>query len=172
LQLFWKEIKIIELDEKTIQFQLPEPYAPFIDFLAVGLIPEHLLRGVSAGELIDHPLNTEPTGTGPFKFSHFILEGDEIIGVELQAFDNFYNGRPYLDQFIFHLYLDEVEALQAYLDGEVMGIGQVSEDTLDRVLKIPTLNLHSARLPKTYVIFLNLNHPEKTFFEDKLSDAH
>jgi len=168
LQILWEEIKIVELDERTVQFQLPEPFAPFIDFLAIGLIPEHLLRGVSAGELIDHPFNTQPVGTGPFEFSQFILEGDKIVGVQLQAFEDYYDGRPYLDQFIFRFFSDKGTALQAYLAGEVMGIGQVSQDTLDRVLEIPTLNLHSARLPKMYVVFLNLNHPEKTFFDDKL----
>jgi peptide/nickel transport system substrate-binding protein len=167
-QSFWEEIKIVELDERTIQFQLPEPFAPFIDFLSVGLLPEHLLRGVSAGELIDHPFNTEPIGTGPFKFNRFMLNEEKIEGVELQAFDQFYQGRPYLDEFIFHFFPDEATAFQAYLNGEVIGISHVSGAMLDQALEIPTLNLHSARLPKIYVIFLNLNHPQKEFFSEKL----
>jgi peptide/nickel transport system substrate-binding protein len=168
LKQFWEEIKIIELDERTFQFQLPEPFAPFIDFLAIGVLPEHLLRGVSAGELIDHPFNTEPIGTGPFQFNQFILEEDEIVGVQLLAVEEFFEGRPYLDEFIFRFFSDEESAFQAYLEGEVMGIGHVSDTTLDRVLELTTLNLHTARLPKTYVIFLNLHHPEKTFFTEKL----
>jgi len=167
-QSFWEEIKIVDLDERTIQFQLPEPFAPFIDFLSVGLLPEHLLRGVSAGELIDHPFNTEPIGTGPFKFNRFVLNGEKIEGVELQAFNQFYEGRPYLDEFIFHFYPDESTAFQAYLNGEIMGISHVSGAFLDQALEIPTLNLHSARLPKIYIIFLNLNHPQKQFFSEKL----
>ena len=48
LKALWSEIKINRLDERTVQFQLPEPFSPFLDFLTVGLLPEHILRGVSA----------------------------------------------------------------------------------------------------------------------------
>lgn len=168
LKILWSEIKIIRLDDKTIQFQLPEPYSPFIDFLSVGLLPEHLLRGVSAGELIDHPFNVQPVGTGPFKFSRFLIEENSIIGLQLDAFEEFYEGRPYIDQMEFLFFPDEDSALQAYMDGEVMGIGQVSKDLLDRVLEIPDLNVHSARLPKIFMVFINLKDPQNSFFEEKL----
>ncbi len=167
LHEFWQEINIIRLDEKTIQFQLPEPFSPFLDFLSVGLLPEHLLRGVSAGELIEHPFNTQPIGNGPFRFHRFLLEDDTIIGVSLTAFPEFYEGTPYLDQVDFLFFPDEGRALEAYLGDHVQGIGQVSTGILDRVLEIPDLNLHSARLPRMGLVFLNLRHPEKTFFAEK-----
>jgi peptide/nickel transport system substrate-binding protein len=168
LKDLWSEIKINRLDDKTIQFQLPEPFSPFPDFLSVGLLPEHLLRGVSAGELIDHPFHVQPVGTGPFQFSQFLTEENQIIGIRLKAFDDFYGGRPYLNEVEFLFYGDEVQALQAYLNEEVMGIGQVDTAILDQVLEIPDLNLHSARLPEIYLIFLNLKDPELPFFEEKL----
>ena len=168
LKDLWSEIKIHRLDEKTVQFQLPEPFSPFPDFLSIGLLPEHVLRGVSAGELIDHPFNVQPIGTGPFKFAQFLMEENQIIGVRLQAFDDFYEGRPYLDEVEFLFFPDEIQALQAYLNEEVLGIGQIGMDILDRVLDIPELNLHSARLPKMYLIFLNLKDPELPFFQEKL----
>jgi peptide/nickel transport system substrate-binding protein len=168
LKDLWSEIKINRLDDITVQFQLPEPFSPFPDFLSIGLLPEHILRGVSAGDLIDHPFNVQPIGTGPFKFSQFLMEENQIIGVRLQAFDDFYEGRPYLDEVEFLFFPDEAQALQAYLNEEVLGIGQVGIDILDRVLDIPELNLHSARLPEIYLIFLNLKDPELSFFEDKL----
>ncbi|OGO18966.1 MAG: hypothetical protein A2Z14_04945 [Chloroflexi bacterium RBG_16_48_8] len=168
LKTLWNEIKIIRLDDRTLQFQLPEPFSPFLDFLSIGLLPEHLLRGVSAGELIDHPFNVQPIGTGPFEFAQFIMEENKIIGVRLQAFDDYFEGRPYLDQIDFLFYPDESQAFQAYLNEEVMGIDQISIDLLDRVLEIPNLNVHSARLPKFYLIFLNLKDPEHSYFEEKL----
>jgi len=168
LKALWSEIKINRLDDQTVQFQLPEPFSPFLDFLSIGLLPEHELRGVSAGELIDHPFNVQPVGTGPFMFSQFLMEENKIVGIQLRAFDDFYEGRPYLDEIEFLFYPDEDQALQAYLDGEVTGIGQVGMDILDRVLEIPELNVYSARLPKMYVIYLNLKDTEKPYFDEKL----
>jgi peptide/nickel transport system substrate-binding protein len=168
LKDLWSGIKINRLDDKTVQFQLPEPFSPFPDFLSTGLLPEHVLRGVSAGELIDHPFNVQPTGTGPFKFAQFLMEDNQMIGVRLQAYDDFYEGRPYLDEVEFLFFPDEVQALEAYRNEEVLGIGQVGIDILDRVLDIPELNLHSARLPEIYLIFLNLKDQELPFFQEKL----
>ncbi|MGA9534057.1 MAG: ABC transporter substrate-binding protein, partial [Anaerolineales bacterium] len=87
---FWQDIKIVLLDEHTVQFQLPEPYAPFIDFLSIGLLPDHLLRGVDAVDLADHPFNLEPVGTGPFQFDRFLVDGDQITGVSLKSNPEFY----------------------------------------------------------------------------------
>ncbi len=167
LYQLWNEVNMVRLDDKTIQFQLPEPYAPFLDFLSIGLLPDHLLRGVDSAELINHPFNLEPIGNGPFQFARFLLEDDSVIGIELKAFDQFYEGSPYLESIEFYFYLDEGRALQAYLDEEVMGISRVSPAILDQILEHQDLNLHSNRLPRIGTVFLNLNHPEKTFFAEK-----
>lgn len=167
LQRIWQEINFVRLDDRTVQFQLPEPFAPFIDFVSVGLLPDHLLRGVSAQELIDHPFNIEPIGTGPFKFDRFLQEDGEISGIRLLAFEDFFGGRPFLDQFELFFYPDEGRALQAYLSEEVMGIGQVGPGVLDRILDLNNLNLHTSSLPSINMVFLNHNNPEKSFLGEK-----
>lgn len=164
---FWTEIKIVLLDEKTVQFQLPEPYAPFLDFLSVGLLPDHLLRGVAAADLPDHPFNLEPVGTGPFQFERFILDSGEITGVSLVAFDEYYGQPAYLDRVEFRYFPDEIGALRAYRRGEVNAIGRTSPEILPEVLAEPNLNLHSARLPRLALIYINLDHPEKDFLQEK-----
>jgi len=164
----WTQVNIVRLDDRRVQFQLPEPFAPFLDYLAQGLLPDHLLRGVSASELIDHPFNLEPIGSGPFQFSQFLLEGEQIVGVSLSAFEDYYFERPFLERVEFLLFPDESAALQAYEDGEVLGLQQVDISILQQVLDMPSLNLHSARLPRLGIVFLNLKDPEKTFLGDKI----
>ncbi|MEJ2012780.1 MAG: peptide ABC transporter substrate-binding protein [Anaerolineales bacterium] len=167
LHELWTQVNIVRLDDRRVQFQLPEPFAPFLDYLAQGLLPDHLLRGVSASELIDHPFNLEPIGSGPFRFSEFLLDEGQIVGVGLTAFETYYKDRPFLERVEFLLYPDEAAALQAYEDGEVLGLQHVGTGILQQVLELPSLNLHSARLPRQGIVFLNLKNPEKTFLADK-----
>ena len=43
--VLWKDIEVVELDEKVLQFRLPESFAPFPDYLTFGVLPQHLLEG-------------------------------------------------------------------------------------------------------------------------------
>lgn len=167
LRDFWKEVNVIRLNDYTVQFQLPEPYAPFLDYLSVGLLPEHLLRGVSAGDLIDHPFNLHPVGSGPFKLDRFVQQGGRIIGVRLTAFEEYYAQVPFLERIEFNLFPGYDDALQAYYSGEIQGIGDVGASIIDPVLQEANLNLYSLPLPKVTIVFLNNQHPEKDFFAEK-----
>lgn len=166
LRSFWEEIEVIPLDERTIQFRLPEPFAPFLDFLSFGLLPEHLLGDLSPQELIDDDFNLEPVGNGPYRFSELITEQGEIQGVVLSAFEDFYAGAPFIDEVIFTYFTEQEAALQAYLAGEVMGIGQVSEDVLMQALDEPGLNIYTGRLPELTLVYFNLDDPRLTFFQE------
>ena len=58
----WQDIEVEALDEHTLQFRLPEPFAPFLDYLTFGILPEHLLGELSPAEIIDSDFNLQPTG--------------------------------------------------------------------------------------------------------------
>jgi peptide/nickel transport system substrate-binding protein len=130
-------------------------------------LPDHLLRGVSTADLIDHPYSLEPIGTGPFRFERYLIQDDEIRGLSLTAFEDYYGDAPYLDRVEFRYYEDEAAALAAYQAGEVLGISSAGEAILPDVLAIPTLNLHTAPLPRMTLVFLNLKNQERPFFADK-----
>lgn len=163
----WQTINIIRLDERTVQFQLPEAFAPFLDYLATGLLPDHLLRGAQIEDLIDHPFNLEPIGTGPFRFQRFLLEEGQITGVVLEAFGDFYAGRPFLDRLEFRTYLAPQDAVAAYATGEVQGLSTIDSDHFASLLDDPDLNQYTARLPRAGVVFLNLKDQEATFLAEK-----
>ena len=168
LKQLWAEVQIVKLDDKNVQFQLPERFAPFMDYMTVGLLPDHLLRGVDGEALIDHPFNLEPVGSGPFRFEGFQRdESGKVIGVSLTAFEEYVLGSPFLERVEFLFFDDSGEALQAFQDGEVDGIGQVGEEILDLALAQPELNLHTVRSPSTTVVFLNTQHPDKAYLGEK-----
>jgi len=163
----WVQITLTRLDDRTVQFKLPEAFAPFLDYLSLGLLPDHLLRGVSAGDLVDHPINLQPIGTGPFRFTNLEIDNGAIKRVSLAAFDDYYGQPAYLERVDLLFFATQSEALQAYQSGEVQGIAAPSGATLQTLLDDPEMNIYSARLPSAGVVFLNTAHPEKTFLGDK-----
>jgi len=166
IRQFWRQVEINRLDEKTLQFKLPEPFAPFMDYLTFGVLPAHLLGDLTLTEMIDNPFNMQPIGSGPYRFDHLITENGQITGIVLSAFKDYYGQSPYIDQIAFRYYPDAASAYAAYKAGDVGGISNVTLDILPQVLGETGLNTYTTRLPTLTLVLLNLDNPEVTFFQD------
>ncbi len=163
---FWKQIEVIRLDEKTVQFKLPEPYAPFLDYLTFGLLPSHLLGDLSMAELIDNPFNLQPVGSGPYRLDHLITTDGQVTGAVLAAFKDYYPQGAFIDQIAVRYYPDSAAAFAAYKAGDISGIGDVTLDILPEVLKEDGLNIYTTRLPVMSMILMNLGDDQVKFFQD------
>jgi peptide/nickel transport system substrate-binding protein len=166
LRQFWQQVEVNRLDEKTVQFKLPEPFAPFLDYLTFGLLPSHLLGDLTVTELINDPYNLQPVGSGPYRFDHLITEGDQINGVVLSAYKDYYAQGAYIDQVAMRYYPDDEAAYGAYKAGDIAGLADVTQIILPEVLKEQGLDLYTTRLPEMTLLYLNLDDPQVTFFQD------
>ncbi len=162
----WKQVQIKKLNEKTIQFILPEPFAPFLDYLTFGLVPKHILESTPVEQLAAATFNLAPIGTGPYRFQRLIVENGQVTGVELRAFDKYYGRKAFMDQVVFRYYPSAAAALDAYRQGQVLAISQITPDILSQTLAEPTINLYTGRLPELSLVLFNLNNPEVTFLQD------
>jgi peptide/nickel transport system substrate-binding protein len=166
LKQLWQQVQVKRLDDKTLQFRLPEPYSPFMDYLTFGILPEHLLGGFSLAEIIDHPFNLQPVGSGPYRFDQLLVENGQIVGVALRSFEGYYKQPPFIEQFNFRYYQSAEDALAAYRVGDILGISQVPLEILADVLVEPELDMHTGRLPHLTILYLNLDNPQVSFFQD------
>jgi len=167
VQTFWNDVEVNALSETTVQFRLPEPFAPFLDYLTFGVLPQHLLGGFTLEQIIDHPFNLSPVGSGPYQFDRLIVENDEITGVVLTSFQDYYLSKPFIEEIVFRYYPDSVSALNAYREGLVQGLGVVAPEILKEVLAEPDLSLHTGRSPQLTMVFLNLNNPKVPFLQEE-----
>jgi peptide/nickel transport system substrate-binding protein len=162
----WNTVEAEALDDRTLQFRLPEPYAPFMDYLTFGILPRHLLGDLSPAEIVDAQFNLEPVGSGPYRFKGLLAEDDQVNGVILEANRDYYTEPPFIKEFVFRYFPDSTSANAAYESGEVLGVSEITNDVLPAALEAPNLNLYSSRLPRLAMIFLNLDNPEVPFFQD------
>jgi peptide/nickel transport system substrate-binding protein len=166
LRSLWDAIEVVVFDERSMQFQLPEPFSPFLDYLAFGVVPKHLLENQSAEEIINADFNLEPVGSGPFRFEQMVTEDDVIQGVVLHAFDDYYLDRAFIDQVVFRYYGSQEDALEAYREGSIFGISRVNGDVLQEALGEPSLNVYTGRLPQLTLIVFNLDNSAVPFFQE------
>jgi peptide/nickel transport system substrate-binding protein len=163
---FWKQVEVIALDDKTLQFTLPEPFSPFLDYLNIGILPKHLLEGLAPREIIASTFNLQPIGSGPFQFKTLELDAEVISGIELERFDGYYAAKPFLEQLNFRYYPNAQSALDALTNGEVQGVGGIPNEVLQKVLEDENLQLFASRLPRLAMIYLNLDNSKLPFFKE------
>ncbi|MEX1071707.1 MAG: peptide ABC transporter substrate-binding protein [Anaerolineales bacterium] len=168
VRALWQSVEVFVFDEHNIQFRLPSPYAPFMDYLAFGVLPQHLLGEMDAATLLNAPFNLEPIGSGPYQFDELITENDQVTGIVLNAWDNYFLGRPFIDQVVFHYYETSQAAYDAYQQNDVQGISYVDADVLPQALSNPALSLYSARLPRLSIVLLNLDNAAVPFLKETL----
>ncbi len=162
----WTKVEVTRLDETNLKFTIPEPFAPFLDYLTFGVLPKHVLAGVSPEGLVTTEFNIDPIGSGPYQFDHLLLNQGQITGVVLTSFEDYYGKPPFISQVVFRYFPSSSAALDAYNDGEVLGISRITQDVLNEALAQPNLSVYTSRMPQVSMVLLNLNNPEVPFLQE------
>ncbi len=155
----WRTVAITAVNPGTVRMQLSQPFAPFLDYTTIGLLPAHLLQDVSAADLPTTRFSRQPVGTGPF-----ILDELTTDGATLTPNPRYFGPRPYLGTLQFHFYPDHESLLAAFERGEIEGISQVTPELLERARGLQNVELTSAQLAGMTLVLFNTSKPQ---FEDK-----
>ncbi len=157
----WSSVKVEKVDDYAVRFTLSEPFAPFLDYSTVGILPAHLLKQVPVSDLPKSAFNYQPVGTGPFT-----VESVSAKEVRLKSNPAYYGERPRLQSVAFRFFPDVESIWTAYQKRQVDGLGQVPPAALARIQSTPSLRLYSARLAQITMVLLNLQDPELPFFAE------
>lgn len=166
IKKIWTDVEVVVLSDTLLQFKLQEAFTPFIDYLDFGILPKHILGGMTYMEMINSQFNLNPVGSGPYQFDSLIVENNQIKGVILSSNPDYYLEPAFINDFVFRYYADASSAYAAYQEGIVQGISKVSLEILPQVLNNSDLALYSAIEPRFSIILFNLDNSDVSFLQD------
>ncbi|MEM7111841.1 MAG: peptide ABC transporter substrate-binding protein [Chloroflexota bacterium] len=158
LKAIWQSVTITPIDEMTVLFSLAQPYAPFLEATTRGLLPAHLLEGVTAVNLLTHPFNTSPVGTGPF----VVTPGQnwEVNGrLHLTPAPDAWREGTQLDALAFHFYPNFETLHQDFVAGEIQAINQVAPSHLPDIAALTEARLFTTRESRYTTLLFNTEQP-------------
>ncbi len=124
----WQSISAKQVDERTVQFTLPAPYAPFMHALTFPVLPQHSLSEVNPAELREHGYGKSPVTSGPFAMR--ILQNANADGskkvLHLVANSQYHHGAPKLDRFQLYVYPTRDEITKGLKTSEIMATPELS----------------------------------------------
>jgi peptide/nickel transport system substrate-binding protein len=164
---FWQKVQVMSPSRNTVRFTLPEPFAPFLDYTTVGLLPQHLLHDQSPAQLLNSAFNTDPVGAGPMKLSAIERTNGVISSVTLDSTLSCANNQNYLHQVRFRYYSDAAAAHSAFDKGEVLALSSFTPQGLAATLADPKTAIFTGRLSQYDLIFMNQKAENLAFFQEK-----
>lgn len=132
----WRNIGIEKIDDLTVRFTLPVPYAAFPNSLVIGILPRHILKDIHPAEMRSIAYNRSPTvASGPFQFqdlSSVDLQKNHYL-LRMTANSHYVLGAPKLTGFQLHAYKDSENLPRAYNSQEVASFSDASLTQLGTV---------------------------------------
>ncbi len=132
----WQEapMTVTALDDYTVEFALPVPFAPFLRSMGTAIYPRHILEPhVDDGSFVSYEddgsfvevwdIDTDPTqviGTGPFTIESY-EPGERLVlarNPDYWLTDDEGNSLPYLDSIVFNFVETLEDELDAFRAGE------------------------------------------------------
>ena len=157
----WRSVTVEPVNEHTVRLLLDEPFAPFLDFTTIGLLPKHIWQDVPPSELLTSPHNSRPVGNGPMQVT---LTSAQFIRLERNPYSG--DDIPMVSALEFHFYPDYPAIYAAYTEGELDGVSQVMQSDIALAQARTDMQLFSAPL-STYVgVIFNLQNPDVPFLQD------
>lgn len=151
----WRNVVVEQAGDFALRFTLKEPFAPFLEYTTVGILPRHLYSETVGKAMLSSPYNLRPVGTGPFRLTKITSEG-----IVLDPHPDYYGPAPRLAQLRFRFYPDYTSALAALEKGEVDGLPYLDPQDVARLRANEKLAVYSAPDYLRYtVLFLNNANP-------------
>lgn len=156
--LLVKEFK--QTGKFSFEVRYDEPYARAVITWMMSILPKHILKHE---DITKTAFSRNPVGAGPFKLKEW-QTGTRLV---LEANDNYFDGRPYIDQFIYRIIPD---VTTIFLEAKAKKIDYLGLTTQQYLLQTKEKEWEENWQKYKYLsngytfIGFNLKHP---FFQDK-----
>lgn len=148
-------------DATTATLRLSRPFAPLLDAMAVGLLPQHVLEGK---KLTDADFGRRPVGAGPYRLTTY----KPGRYAELVPFDGYYEGRPKLPKIVVRYVPDDSARLIQLKTGEV-DAAHVQPQQVAQVAKVKRVRVETYPTADYRALMLNFRKP--VFADKKVRQA-
>jgi peptide/nickel transport system substrate-binding protein len=156
----WQATTVSKLSDYSVKFTTKDISGPFINNLAIHILPKSVWGSVDAQNFLLSKNNLEAVGSGPYAIKQIKkLPSGKVEEISLKSNPDYYDGKPKIDQLIFKFYDNEDDILNAFHSREIDGFGFVplgSDIRLDS--NQPQAQILTVPLPQYQIAFFNLNN--------------
>ena len=151
-------VEVKKISDTTVRFTLKQAFAPFLQSLTVGILPEHIWQNADKpGNLRLTSNNLQPHVTsGAWKFDHLVKASDGTVqSYILERNENYYGQKPFFKTLAFSFFPDITQATQKIHNQDVDALAFPLRSKND-LLTSRNLTAYKLELSQYTALFFNL----------------
>lgn len=130
----WQNIGVEAIDNRTVNFKLEVPFAPFINTLTLGVLPSHIFDDIRPEQLRNADASNKPTVTsGAFTYRGTVSGRNGArseTDIYLARNNQYHLGAPKLERYTMRTYADGDSLVAAMREREIMAASDVPYNAL------------------------------------------
>ncbi len=145
-------VKVEKLSNYSVRFTLEKKNVSFFETASFYIVPEHLLKTISALKLSDNRFSQYPVGDGPY--SLVSNDGREVV---LKAFNSYVYGAPKITNFTYIMFASKADLEVAFRNRNIDLVSNVLLNDMQYISEYSSLyNVNEAVVPfRRKIIFFN-----------------
>lgn len=155
----WQGVGIEVIDDRNIRFTLKHAYGPFLENLTLGILPEHIWKGVDSEAFPFSQFNFEPIGSGPYEIDEVKRDKSGLpLYYHFVPFGKYALGKPYINHLYVYFYANEEKLNEAFANGDITNINSISPENVKNFENKKNVTIRKAPLPRIFGLFFNQNN--------------
>ena len=163
------KVDLTETENGLLQFELASSYGDFASALNFPILPEHILKNIEPKKLAESDFSKNPVSSGAFVFTAsqpIGTSGENVI--YLSANSHYYKGKPMLDSFAVHAFLETDSILSALNSGSITATVELPSQYSS---KVTSPNIYEKRTSIKSGVFAFLNNTSPILKNKSLRQA-
>ncbi len=152
----WQGVTVEKIDDHALALTLRQPYAPFLQNLTVGILPQHIWASIRPENSFQAEFNLKPIGSGPYQFEKLTrsTNGSILTYTLVKSETSPADGAPFIEEVAFQVFSSEESMLSAYQRGRIQGMSVVSAENASKI-SVAGSSVYTMQLPQVFGLFFN-----------------
>ncbi|MBI5230137.1 MAG: peptide ABC transporter substrate-binding protein [Candidatus Magasanikbacteria bacterium] len=155
LILLFQNVSFDKINDQEFTLTLKDAYAPFINFLTAGIIPQHIWQEITPANTRLSTTNLKPVGSGPYMVQTLSKDETGVIrSYTLRPNDNFSGDAAFIKKLTFKFFTDFTSAFDALKTRQINGLGHIPLADIEKI-NTKTNSLFSFDTSQYTALFFN-----------------
>lgn len=150
----WEGVEVMDIDDRTVRFELQQPFIGFLENTSVGILPSHIWENIPDSEFAFAPENIRAIGAGRYKITGTTKSsGGSVSSYSLKIARQYIGQEPYIRKLKLRFFEDEDAALKALRSKDIAAVSGLSASVVEDIPK--NSQIYTATLHRMFGLFFN-----------------